>query len=421
MNQRTEAMPKVCIASHLFFPTYGGSQTRYLRYLPGLREQGIDIRIFTGTPTEDDFTPEEAINRWKAFPVGAMLPEELVNGTPVHRIRLPDTKSSYRRFIYNRRLMRFCKDPSFRPDLVEFLGGIKPEGIALLWRLRRMGIPTLYSVTNMPKEKFSKKWLGLQQGRYRLMYNSFDCMIANNIPIRDALRGMGVSTRIEVIPNGVDLNRFSPGENDPKAAAVRSHLGIGAGELLITTVGAVMPRKGSDVLLQAWSILSRQYPGAHLALVGPRYDLEQPELSEFAAKLHRSVLDSCAPQNIHFTGLVDNVEDYVRASDIFVLPSEREGMPNSVMEAMACRVPVVITPFAGLSRDLGKADEQYLLSPRDPEALAATIGRLMRDADLRQTVATQGWEWVKANLDLETALRRYAALYRDLASSGSSG
>jgi glycosyltransferase involved in cell wall biosynthesis len=284
-----------------------------------------------------------------------------------------------------------------------------------------MGIPTLYSVTNMPKERFSRKWLGLQQRRYRLMYNSFDCMIANNIPIRDALRGMGVSTRIEVIPNGVDLARFSPRKNDPKAAAIRSQWGIGAGELLVTTVGAVMPRKGSDALLEAWTLLSRQNPGAHLALVGPRYDLEQPDLSEFAGRLQKSVLESRTPSNIHFAGLVEDVEDYVRASDIFVLPSEREGMPNSVMEAMACRVPVVITPFAGLSKDLGEPGEQYLLSPRDPEALASTIARLMGDADLRRTLATRGWEWVKANLDLETALRRYAALYRDLGSTGSSG
>ena len=70
-------------------------------------------------------------------------------------------------------------------------------------------------------------------------------------------------------------------------------------------------------------------------LVGPRKDIDQPGLKLFRRRLESLIGQSGAPERVHFTGLIDNVDTLVRASDIFVLPSEREGMPNSVLEA-AC-------------------------------------------------------------------------------------
>jgi glycosyltransferase involved in cell wall biosynthesis len=112
---------------------------------------------------------------------------------------------------------------------------------------------------------------------------------------------------------------------------------------------------------------------------------------------------------------VDDIELYYRACDIFVFPTQKEGMPNVVLEAMASAVPVILTPFPTLSEDLGQPGREFLLIERQPEALASEVERLIRNTDLRQDLGRRGRWWVEQTMDLEHALDRYAALYRELA------
>jgi len=226
---------------------------------------------------------------------------------------------------------------------------------------------------------------------------------------------LGIKTPVEIIPNGVDLKRFRPQQNPAKSQSLRQRFGIGADDCMIISIGGIMPRKGSDLLVEAWARLAPDHPGLHLVLVGPRKDLEQPGLKQFGRKLENRIQTSGAAERVHFTGLSDEVEALLRASDIFVLPSEREGMPNSVLEAMASRVPVVITPFKGLSEDLGEAGTHYLLSERTPAALTSSLQRLLDDTELRQQLAHQGYHWVTRTMSLDKSLDRYAAMYHRMA------
>ena len=114
-------------------------------------------------------------------------------------------------------------------------------------------------------------------------------------------------------------------------------------------------------------------------------------------------------------GLVEDVETYLHAADVLVLPSQREGMPNSVLEAMACGVPVIITPFLGLSDDLGKPGEQYLLADFSPDSLAEALRRLLQDPGLRERLAGSALQWIRQTMDLQASLDQYATLYKELA------
>jgi len=87
---------------------------------------------------------------------------------------------------------------------------------------------------------------------------------------------------------------------------------------------------------------------------------------------------------------------------------------------MACRKPVVITPFIGLSGDLGQAGREYLLTERNPEALAHTFEQLVDDAKLRDELAGRGRQWIETNMSLEKTIETYAQLYREIASGGGS-
>lgn len=411
---------RLCIASPSFFPTYGGAQLRFMRYLPGFRERGLEPHVVTGTPTTKEVAGTTVQADWIARSPGHIFPTEEVSGTPVHRVRLPDEKGWRRTIIFNQTLVRFCRDPATRPDVLQLVTNLRPRTIPWLMRLRRMRIPTVYAVTMAPtntSKKPHKRFL--RDANFRRLYNQLDCIITNNSPLRDMVREFGVTTRIEVIPNGVDLQRFCPEADGHDRRAVREALGIPASDRVICTVGAVIPRKGAHLLLEAWVRLLQRFPRTHVILVGPETHLEHPKLGDFRRQLEDLARASGAAERVHFTGVVDNVEAYLRAADLFVLPTEREGLPNSVLEAMAISVPVVITPYIGLSDDIGVPGRHYLLAQPNAEALAEAMAEMLEDPERRGEQGRRGREWVEETMDLDRSLDRYVALYRELASSGS--
>ncbi len=405
---------RLCLASPVFFPTYGGSLLRFKSYLPGLSQRNLDIRVYTGTPHNKEMSAEEAA-QWSNYPVGEFMPLSMIDHVPVHRVRLPDTKGKARTRTFNDRMLEFCDVPEYRPDVIQMVGPLKPRSIPLLKQLRKRGIRTLYAVTVAPPKPATRKWYSWSQRKEVELFEQLDCIVTNNEPLKTFVREMGIRTRVEVIPNGIDLTRFRPADDPGETRALRQSLNIGVNDIVITTVGGIMPRKGSDLLIEAWASLARDYSNLHLVLAGPRKDIDQPGLRKFRRQLESHIRQSGSPERVHFTGLIDNVDALVRASDIFVLPSAREGMPNSVLEAMASRVPVIITPFTGLSSDLGTAGTHYLLSDRNAGALSEHLKQLLDDMDTRTTLAQSGYDWVRNTLGLDRSLDRYADLYHELA------
>jgi glycosyltransferase involved in cell wall biosynthesis len=114
-------------------------------------------------------------------------------------------------------------------------------------------------------------------------------------------------------------------------------------------------------------------------------------------------------------GQSDEVPGWLRAADLFALASEREGMPNSVLEAMATGLPVVLTPFAGLSDDFGVPGEHYELAQRSSSAVAQAIEGLLEDAPRRRERSLQARRLMEKTMDLDHCVGRYAELYHELA------
>jgi glycosyltransferase involved in cell wall biosynthesis len=108
------------------------------------------------------------------------------------------------------------------------------------------------------------------------------------------------------------------------------------------------------------------------------------------------------------------VAAYLKASGLRVFPSHREGVPNAVIEAMACGIQVVITPFVGLSPDLGVPERGCLMSGHNSQTLASGIIRTVKDREFNMSLRLHGRKWVEETLDVEKGLERYIRLYRDL-------
>jgi len=168
-------------------------------------------------------------------------------------------------------------------------------------------------------------------------------------------------TRVHTIYNGVDAQRFSPGSRE----AARQRLGLGAEQPLLLYVGNLKSTKGCLDLLEAFPAVLAQRPQAALVYAGA--GACRDELLARAAAL------GCA-ERVSLVGAVPHAQlgDWFRAADLLCLPSHNEGVPNVVLEAMSCGIPVVASRVGGIPEVLPEF-AGMLVPVRDPAALSAAL------------------------------------------------
>ena len=406
----------LCIASPSFYPIYGGAQLRFARYIPSFEKNGLDVYVFTGL---HPISGEESVLAQKAdrkISYGSVY-EENVDGIKVRKVSLPSMPRLLRTVFYNHALLATCRDIERRPQVLQLVGRLRPLSLYWIKAIKSLGIPICYAITIFSEKKLGigKAW-DFRRKYFRKLYNSLDCIIVNSPAMKSALADLGISTRVEVIRNGVDVKRFLPAPERESIADLRRELGIDKDSVVLISIGAIIPRKGCDLLIEAWDRLCRLCQGKdiHLIFVGPRRNQTKPELLNFNRRIQKILCRSSNPEHVHFIGVVKNVEDYLRISDIFVLPSKREGTPNSMLEAMAVGLPVVITPFDGLSDDLGEPGRDFILVNREARELADALYKLINDEAYKESIGVNGRKWVIKNHNMDAVIQRYVGLYRDL-------
>lgn len=371
----------------------------------------------TGTPQIDERSEADTELDWYEAKPGTWLPPITLDGAPLERIRLPDSKKRERTKIYYDALLEVCQRPTDGPVVAQLLTNMRSEACPWLRRLNDSGVATLYSVSQFPTWPQRPLKRLFRRSGYVQVYNAFDALVTNSEAIEDVLRDVGVTTRIEYIPNGVNLQRFHPPQPDQQHGTretLRARFGIGADHQVIVAVGAIMPRKGQDIVVRAWREILNRFPNTHLLFVGPRSDTHDPKRQKFGAEIADLIATSDAPEQVHFSGIVEDVESYLQASDIFILASKREGTPNSVLEAMAVGLPALVTPYLGISAGIGQAGEHYQLVDRNHQAIATAFADLLQNPQLRRELGDKGQRFVIENADQQRSLDRYAELYEEL-------
>jgi glycosyltransferase involved in cell wall biosynthesis len=371
----------------------------------------------TGTPQIEERSEADTDANWYQAEPGSWLPQTPLDGAPLDRIRLPDSKNRARTRIYYDALLEVCQRPCDGPMVAQLLTNIRPQAVPWLHRLKNSGVATLYSVSQFPTWPQKPVKRIYRRRGYQQVYNAFDALVTNSEAIEEFLREIGVTTRIEYIPNGVNLQRFHPAQLTLEHEArqtLRDRFGIPADHRVIAVVGAIIPRKGADQIIRAWRHVLPHFPDTHLLFVGPRADIHDPKLKKFGGKITDLIEASGATDRIHFSGIVDDVQSYLRASDIFVLASKREGNPNSLLEAMAVGLPSLVTPYIGISAGIGQAGEHYQLVDRNPDAIATALIKLLRSPALRAAQGDSGRRYVVENADQNLSLDRYVELYEEL-------
>jgi len=412
---RVDDAVSLCLAALNFYPVYAGPAIRFHRYLPAFASYGVSAHVFAGTPELIKAEASGVKRDWGEWEYGRVLAATEPNGAALYQTRLPDTNKRRRSKIFAKALVEHCRRPETHPDVVQLLDSGPLWTIPLL-KLRRLDVSVVYTATMLPDlGNVSAVRAAVIQRKIAFSMRPMDAVVVSSGVMAEQMRQMGVRAPVHVIPNGVDTDRFRALDGGADRRRVREELGIGHEDAMALFVGPIVPRKGIDLLLEAWTRLCKELPRLHLVLAGPRLDITHPANRSFHQEVCRMVKESAAPKRVHFTGMIENVEEYMRAADVFVFPSRREGMPNVVPEAMASGLPVVMTPFIGLPSEFGEAGVHYRLVDFDADSLADGIAEVLGDREPRGAMSSAGRSWTRQHLGLERSVERYAELYRHLA------
>jgi D-inositol-3-phosphate glycosyltransferase len=236
-----------------------------------------------------------------------------------------------------------------------------------------------------------------------------DRMVAANVVEREhLLRHYGAdSTRIAVVPCGVDTTLFRPGDR----TQARRELGLGPGPVVLY-VGRLEPIKGLDTLLDAVGQLRAS--GLHLALLVVGGDADEASAGH-EAQLRQRIRTLGLAATVRFVGMQpqDALRAYYVAADVTVLPSYYESFGMVALEAMACGSPVVGSRVGGLTTTVRDGVTGYLVPEGNVDALAQRLADLITDPDTRERLGLEGVRWATQHrwpCVAEAICREFAAL-----------
>jgi len=238
-------------------------------------------------------------------------------------------------------------------------------------------------------------------------------LVTTNVCVSRAVANFSITQarlapeKIVVIPNGVDVTRFSTAR-----PADLTQYGIPPGSQVLLTVGRLDRQKGLNDLVDAAVVVVHRHARAHFLLVG-----EGPE----RLAIERLIRDKGLADRIHLAGWRPDVPELLAAGDALVLASHWEGLPNVILEAMAAGLPVVATRVEGTSELVIEGETGYLVAPQSPADLAAGIEKLIADPVRAHAMGQRGCERAAANFSWDKMVSQYSELYRSLAGDITAG
>ena len=240
------------------------------------------------------------------------------------------------------------------------------------------------------------------------LLRAMDAYVALTARTLAELRTYGIpDRRVRVIPNGVDTQHFAP-QAPRDSAAPPSEPGLNV-RLDALYVGRIAAPKNPLGLLDAWKLVCAEFPSAHLTFVG-----RGPQSAELTRRVEALGLES----SVTLAGEQTDVLPWYQAADILVLPSHREGLSNSLLEAMCCGLAIVSTRVSGSEDIFAAGDVGELVEVNDMPALAAGLLKLLRDPARRAACGQTARRIAEESFSLRAVAERTASMYRELIVGG---
>ncbi len=411
MTTEEAAAPRIYwLTTEFFPPETGGTGMVAGRLSRGLSERGLDIRVLT----------RQTVPRRAAC--------ELVGKVHVRRLDPPGhSKGAGWRalplmlgFITRLTLVLITQARRYDVVVVSGMKTIPITAVPLCRLLRKKCVVRIESPFEM-EEPISAESLQRMTGlggrimsrilkRAQLaILRRADCVVAISEDIASRVRGLEhAPPRVARIPNGVDMSKFAPASADEKAR-LRSRLEFPAGRTVVVYVGRLSLAKGVMMLIEAWPAVTARFPDAYLVMVGSGKGSWDDCEAEIIEHVRRHGLAS----HVHLAGHSDEVQDYLRAADLFVNPSDYEGFSLTLVEALGCALPVVTTAVGVAPEVIHDGLNGFLCPPRDKEAFTAALARALSASASWPSVGRLARESVGL-FDLPQVIDQYVRLMRQV-------
>jgi len=219
-------------------------------------------------------------------------------------------------------------------------------------------------------------------------------IVAVSYAVKEYAETMGVNPRkVSVVPNGVDILQFRP------PSRVKPD-----GVLRVGFIGRLIANKGPQYLVEAAPRILRNFPGVRFQVAGGG-----PMLHELQNRIRELGIQTA----FRFLGTVPSNVEFLQSCDVVVRPSLTDGMPLTVLEAMACGKPTVASKVGGTPEILQDGDTGYLVQPRDMDQLVSRISRLLADPKLRAKMGRRARDFAERYYSWAEIARQMTTVYEN--------
>ena len=338
----------IVIFSTAYFPQVGGAEVAMKEItdrLPGREFHLITARIRSGLVSVER--------------IGNITVHRLGFGFAADKYLLPFV-APWKAWIIQRRVKR-----PIAWALMASFGGFG----ALFYTFIRPKTRFLLTLQEGDPLDYIEQRVGVFRVLFKRIFKRADAIQAISHFLADWSVRMGARVQPEVIPNGVDIQRFSVALTTDERVKIRSELGYGTDDIVLVTTSRLTKKNGIDDVVRALSALPERVT---FLVIG-----EGEDLPKITTLIHERNLSG----RVKLMGKLDHalIPQLLAASDVFIRPSLSEGLGNSFLEAMAVGLPVIATPVGGIPDFLIDGETGVFCEPSDPKSIAAAVMRLMQD------------------------------------------
>ncbi|MDP3920199.1 MAG: glycosyltransferase family 4 protein [Candidatus Omnitrophota bacterium] len=300
--------------------------------------------------------------------------------------------------------------PKLYMSLPDLVGIIRREGIGALhahtrvtqvmahWARVICGVPVVTTCHGFYKNRLGRRLLPAWGDRVIAISEAVGADLATNFGVADS--------RIAVIPNGVNVSALHAAYSAHVPAAVKKGFGFGSDDPVLVIIARLVEVKGQACVINAVDRLRGTHPKIRLLIVG-----DGPDRDKLKERVRKLGLE----RHVVFTGTVKDITEPLAAADIFLLPATwREAFGLSIVEAMVCRKPVVVSETWALAGMLRGESGGILVDPNSLESVTAATDRLLRDPELREKMGSEGRRRVELELSVDLMARKISEVYGDI-------
>ena len=395
---------KICIFTETYYPVVGGGETQARLLAEGLINNGHSVLILTrrsdATLKQHEKYGDLSVYRLAPIGNGQFKKWGLLLSSLPALVRLRD-----------------------QYDLI-FVSGYRIIGVTALLVGKLFRKPVVLKADSqgeMTGEFFES---GLQ--KFRVSHSSLPFRLFlgfRNVILKKADAFSAVSpeiasewssskvplNKIHLIPNGVDTTCFAPANAEQKSF-LREKLNLPEAGVIAIYTGRLVSYKGLPLLLKVWDEIRCRHENALLLLAGTGgLDIHNCE-----AQLHDYVTFARLEKNVWFLGSVQNIPEYLQAADLFVFPTENDAFPSSVIEAMACGLPIVTTPVGAIKTIVVHQETGLIVQPGDRQQLYEALVAIISNKALGSRLGQSGRQIVEQRYSTAKTVGKYLSLFESI-------